>query len=290
MGFDGEHGGVVTAAVQAEPGNAQGAAAALIILALGVGVAALLDFGVIAGQGLRTGQLILALAPWVLAWRGAGAQLRGRIPLQGAVASVWVLLIAASLAQAVVRRADGVIPIVAASLQAGGALAVLVVLRSAGQLTTRGVVLFVLAAVLLAAPFAAAAEFVPGAAGGAEAFVSTLGAIYLLPQVVHDLQVVMWARRTQEWARARVSLEGVGMPFLLWTLAGHMIIAPAILLWSPKPEVFFGGLGAGLALVLIGARGRAGVISGRVVAAVILVAIIYGVGLGVLVMGGRPYG
>lgn len=280
---------MVTAAVRADSANPPGAAAALIALALGVGAAALLDFGGIAGQGLRTGQFILALAPWVLAWRGSTANLRGQRALQGAVASVWVLLIAASLSEIVVHRLDGVLPIVAASIQAAGAVAVLFVLRAAGRLSGRGLVMAVIFGLVLAAPFAVIAELVPGASGGADAFVSTLGAIYLLPQVVHDAQVVLWARRTQEWARARVSLEGVGMPFLLWTVAGHMIIAPAILLWSPKPEVFFGGLGAALALALIAARGIAGVISSRVVGAVILVAVIYGVGLAFLVMGGRPY-
>ena len=260
---------------------------ALVALAVGVGIVALVDFGGIAGQGIRVGQFVLALAPWVLVLRAGSVMGQQRV-LEGAVAIGWALLLAGAIGDAFALKADSVLSTVAAAIQALGAVLVLVVLYRSGHFG-RLSFLVLLSVGIFGGSMLGAATLQPEYLPTASLVSSFLIATHLVPQLVHDVAVTMWGSRTGAWDRVHVSLEGVGMPFILWTLAGHLIIAPAILLWSSKPNVLFGGVGAVVSLMLFGVRGGAGLFSGRAVVGVTGVAVIYGLGLALLVRGGRPY-
>ena len=77
-----------------------GGIGAVVVLAVGVGLAALVDFAGIAGQGARAGEWVLATAPWVLvlrSWLAAASEPARR----GRIASPWVLLLIGGIAHAV---------------------------------------------------------------------------------------------------------------------------------------------------------------------------------------------
>jgi hypothetical protein len=290
-----------------DEGDQTGVMGALLALAIGVGLAALVDFGGIAGQGFRAGQMILAVAPWILVWRSrkarapastaeagdalSSAAVRARA-LRGNVPAGWVLLLAGSVAALgghLRENEPNDLTLLADALQASGAAAVLLVLFRAGRFRVMG--LLARLGVGAAAGAGLAAFALSSGLGwvAATAVANVLVAIFLVPQLAHDALVVRWGRRTGEEMRTRLALEGLGGPFILWTLAGHLIIAPARLYFAPKPEVFVAGVAAAVALALFGLRGLAGLHSKKAVAAVISVATVYGVGLAIAVIGDRPY-
>lgn len=273
--------------MQPFPANGQnsGAIMALIALAFGVGLVALVDFVGIAGQGIKVGQFILALAPWVLAMRTSSH--RGR-PLEGAVAFGWVVLFAGAIGLSFAHDAGEALPIAAAAVQAAGAVLILGVLQQSGHFGMGTLVRYLILGGGLGA-FLVFTSLYLGDSSSAELVAIYLVSAYLIPQLAHDFAVVVWGYRTGEWQRVRASLEGVGTSFILWTIAGHLIIAPAILYWSPKPQVVLGGLGAGVALLLFAVRGVAGVFSLGTVLMVTGVTILYGLGLAFLIRGQRPY-
>lgn len=268
---------------------AAGGLGALLALSAGLGAAALVDFAGIAGLGIKAGQVLLALAPWVLVlW--ARAPRAGARALEGAVPIAWVLLLAGAIAGLPGALLDrGALGLLTGLVRGSGAVAVLVVLLRHGHLGPLGLGVRLACAAGFGGAIAALARVNPVGLVLATSLSDVLVGAYLVPQLVHDLQVVVWGWRTRAWARARAALEGVRMSFLLWTLAGHLILAPSILYWSPKPSVFFGGLAAAVAVALLGLRGAAGSYSGRAVGIVVAVAVVYGVGLALLVQGGRPY-
>ena len=95
--------------------------------------------------------------------------------------------------------------------------------------------------------------------------------------------------RTRAHDRGRVTLRSMGMPFILWVLAAHLAMAPSVLLLSSKPLVVFGAVGAAIAFGLFALRGAMRVYSRGAVIGVTLAALVYGVGLFLLVRGSRPY-
>lgn len=266
-----------------------GAVGALLALAVGVGIAALVDFGGIAGPGFRAGQLILALSPWVLAIQG-WSRPPGTHSLEGVVPVGWTLLLAGALGSLVPDGGEPPLGLAASAVQAVGAAAVLVLLQRSRRIGAFGLVLRLTIGSLIGAGLVAAAVLLPLGPIVAAVIANVFLTAYLVPQLVHDLLVALWAVRTKAWARARTTLEGLGMPFILWTLAGHLIIAPGILYWSPKREVVLGGLGAAVPIALLGVRGVAGLYSRREALILVLVASLYGIGLAILVaQGRRPY-
>ncbi|MBX2813459.1 MAG: hypothetical protein KTR25_16705 [Myxococcales bacterium] len=267
-------------------GQTSSGVVALMALAVGVGVVALIDFGGIAGQGVRVGQFVLALAPWVLAV-SPGSQLTHR-PLEGAVAFGWVILMGGAIGLGGAFANWSPLSITTGLTQAMGAMAVLWVLYRGGHYGLSKLLFFISAGLALGVGlvYASFSSLYESAAPLVSNF---LVSTHLFPQLVHDSAVVLWGWRTGSKQRMRASLEGVGMPFILWTMAGHLIIAPAILYWSPIPKVLFGAIGAGIALLLFVVRGSSGVFKRSTVIGLILITVAYGIGLAMLVKGHRPY-
>ncbi len=269
--------------VSAREADTAGVVGALIALAVGIGAAAIVDFGGVGGQGLRVGLFVLALGPWVLALTGRS----GARPLHGSVSLGWVLLLAGAVGALAPARGQGPLGLAPIALQAGGAAAVLVVLHRAGHFGSAGLFARLGGGVTLGVGLGLI-SLRPLGSVLAAAVCTSLIAAHLVPQLVHDALVVQWGRRHGAWDRARAALQGVSMPFILWTVAGHLLVAPGLLYWSPKPQVALGGFGAAVALALFVLRGMAGLYAQRSVLIVTTVAIIYGVGLAAAVVGDRP--
>lgn len=276
-----------TGAGATEDGYTEAVVWALLALALGYFAAAVISFRESASLGVKAGRLLLALAPWILVLRvGRSPDPR---PWAGVVSSGWVFLLGGALTP-LTRVAEAGDPLLAATygLEAAGAAAVLWSLYRGGRFGGLGLALrWLLGLGLAGAVFAARA--LPDVERAAYQVGLVLAGLYLVPQLARDAAVVRAARRTGRWAAARRGLAAIGTPFLLWSLAGQLVLAPSTLFWSPKPNVFFAGVSAAVLLALFALRGLAGVFARRAALGLVVVCVAYGVGLAVLVTGQRPY-
>lgn len=285
--------GVADSTAAPDESGTTGVVTALVVLAVGIGIAAIVDFGSMAGQGVRAGQFVLATAPWVLVL-GARRPAPKTRPLEGAVAVSWALLLSGAVGRVAHTWSEGPLWAAPGVIQGLGAVAVLLVIHRKGHLGVLSLCLALASGAVGGTLLTALATEPPGA-DAVESMSNVLIGGHLTPQLARDLYVVGWAtsrdawEQQPSWRRAQLSLQGVSMPFILWTLAGHLVITPAVLYWNAKPDVLFAGVGAAVAVALFAIRGWAGTYPRWAVAAVCTVAITYGLGLAYMVQGGRPF-